>query len=208
MPGFVTDELADAGLVKFVATSDQKLIANKLYLGAGTAAAALEMHQDVASSYLWTIVKSEVAPYEAYNDYAYYNAKDEKVETKLNGDTIKVSLFSFKLYGGDNAYLDVNSNNLKVTGDIADSEDAQQFLIKANKNGTYSLIEVGSAATEYRDVVADKDAKTFSVDETTAKVDNNTNGVSAFYDYEQTYILTIEKEVLTPSLNMNLPTWH
>ena len=199
--GFVTDELADAGLVKFVATSDLKLIANKLYLGAGTAAAAaLEMHQDVASSYLWTIVKSEVAPYEAYNDYAYYNAKDEKVETKLNGDTIKVSLFSFKLYGGDNAYLGVNSNNLKVTGDIADSEDAQQFLIKANKNGTYSLIEVGSAATEYRDVVADKDAKTFSVDETTAKVDNNTNGVSAFYDYEQTYILTIEKEVLTPSL--------
>ena len=196
--GFVTDELEDAGLVKFVATSDQKLIADKLYLGGG--ASALEMHKDVASSYLWTIVKSEVAPYESYNDYAYYNATDKKVETKLNGDTIKVSLFSFKQYGVDNTYLAVSSNKLKSAGNIDDSEDAQQFLIKANKNGTYSLIEVGSVATDYRDVVADESTKTFSVDDATANVDNNANGVSAFYDYTATYILTIEKEELTPSL--------
>ena len=62
------------------------------------------------------------------------------------------------------------------------------------------MIEVGATATDYRDVVADEDTKTFSVDGTAATVDNNTNGASAFYDYEQTYILTIEKEELTPSL--------
>ena len=198
--GFVTDQLNDAGLVKFVATSDQKLIVDKLYLGTGVAApTTLEMHKDAASSYLWTIVKSDVTPYESYNDYAYYNAGDKKVEYKLNADTVKVSLFCFKLYGVDDTYLKVASNKLAVESDI-DAADAQQFLIKANKNGTYSLIEVGATATDYRDVVADEDTKTFSVDGTAATVDNNTNGASAFYDYEQTYILTIEKEELTPSL--------
>ena len=198
--GFVTDQLNDAGLVKFVATSDQKLIVDKLYLGTGVAApTTLEMHKDAASSYLWTIVKSDVTPYESYNDYAYYNTGDKKVEYKLNADTVKVSLFCFKLYGVDDTYLKVASNKLAVESDI-DAADAQQFLIKANKNGTYSLIEVGATATDYRDVVADEDTKTFSVDGTAATVDNNTNGASAFYDYEQTYILTIEKEELTPSL--------
>ena len=196
--GFVTDQLDDAGLIKFVATSDQKLIANKLYLGEGEAA-PLEMHQN-GSAYLWTIVKSEVAPYESYNDYAYYNATDKKVETKLNADTIKVSLFSFKQYGVDDTYLTVNSSGQLEVAKADNSEDAQQFLIKANKNGTYSLIPVEATATDYRDVVADEDAKTFSVDDDDATVDNNTNGASAFYDYEQTYILTIEKEELTPSL--------
>ena len=196
--GFVTNQLDDAGLIKFVATSDQKLIANKLYLGEGEAA-PLEMHQN-GSAYLWTIVKSEVAPYESYNDYAYYNATDKKVETKLNADTIKVSLFSFKQYGVDDTYLTVNSSDQLEVAKADNSEDAQQFLIKANKNGTYSLIPVEATATDYRDVVADEDAKTFSVDDDDATVDNNTNGASAFYNYEQTYILTIEKEELTPSL--------
>ena len=198
--GFVTDQLDDAGLVKFVATSDQKLIVDKLYLGTGVATpTTLEMHKDAASSYLWTIVKSDVTPYESYNDYAYYNAGDKKVEYKLNADTVKVSLFCFRLYGVDDTYLKVASNKLAVESDI-DAADAQQFLIKANKNGTYSLIEVGATATDYRDVVADEDTKTFSVNSADATVDNNTNGASAFYDYEQTYILTIEKEELTPSL--------
>ena len=198
--GFVTDQLNDAGLVKFVATSDQKLIVDKLYLGEGVAApTTLEMHKDAASSYLWTIVKSDVTPYESYNDYAYYNAGDKKVEYKLNADTVKVSLFCFKLYGVDDTYLKVTSDKLAVESDI-DAADAQQFLIKANKNGTYSLIEVGATATDYRDVVADENVKTFSVNDADATVDNNTNGASAFYDYEQTYILTIEKEELTPSL--------
>ena len=198
--GFVTDQLNDAGLVKFVATSDQKLIVDKLYLGTGVAApTTLEMHKDAASSYLWTIVKSDVTPYESYNDYAYYNAGDKKVEYKLNADTVKVSLFCFKLYGVDDTYLKVASNKLAVESDI-DAADAQQFLIKTNKNGTYSLIEVGATATDYRDIVADENVKTFSVNDADATVDNNTNGASAFYDYEQTYILTIEKEELTPSL--------
>ena len=117
--GFVTDQLNDAGLVKFVATSDQKLIVDKLYLGTGVAApTTLEMHKDAASSYLWTIVKSDVTPYESYNDYAYYNAGDKKVEYKLNADTVKVSLFCFKLYGVDDTYLKVASNKLAVESDI------------------------------------------------------------------------------------------
>ena len=202
--GFVTDQLDDAGLVKFVATSDQKLIVDKLYLGAGvTTPTTLEMHKDAASSYLWTIVKSDVTPYESYNDYAYYNAGDKKVEYKLNADTVKVSLFCFRLYGVDDTYLKVASNKLAVESDI-DAADAQQFLIKANKNGTYSLIEVGATATDYRDVVADEDTKTFSVNSADATVGNADaspfTAVSAFYDYTSTYILTIEKEELTPSL--------
>ena len=198
--GFVTDELDNAGLVKFVATSNQKLIADKLYLGEGSSAAALEMQKDVADAYLWTIVKSEVEPYVAYNDYAYYNAGDKKVEYKLKGDTIKVSLFSFKQYGVDNTYLSVNADKLEVDNDVEDAADAQQFLIKANKNGTYSLIEVEAIATEYRDVVTNNTEKTFSVNNVDATVDNNANGASVFYDYKQTYILTIEPEELTPSL--------
>ena len=203
--GFVTDELDNSGLMKFVATSSNPLIADKLYLGKGTTAPTLAMHKDVADTYLWTVVKSEVKPFVAYNDYAYYNATDKKVEYKLNGDTIKVSLFSFKQYGVDKTYLDVAATNADPastlqTEECEDAADAQLFLIKANKNGTYSLIEVKDGNTEYRDVVADKDVKTFSVDGTKATVDNGDNGVSAFYDYEQTYILTIEKEELTPSL--------
>ena len=199
--GFVTDELDNSGLMKFVATSSNPLIADKLYLGKGTTAPTLAMHKDVADTYLWTVVKSEVKPFVAYNDYAYYNATDKKVEYKLNGDTIKVSLFSFKQYGVDKTYLDVDASaNTLQTAECEDAEDAQLFLIKANKNGTYSLIEIKDGNTEYRDVVADENAKTFSVNGTDATVDNDANGVSVFYDYTADYALTIEPEELTPSL--------
>ena len=199
--GFVTDELDNSGLMKFVATSSNPLIADKLYLGKGTTAPTLAMHKDVADTYLWTVVKSEVKPFVAYNDYAYYNATDKKVEYKLNGDTIKVSLFSFKQYGVDKTYLDVDASaNTLQTAECEDAEDAQLFLIKANKNGTYSLIEVKDGNTEYRDVVADENVKTFSVNGTKATVDNDANGVSVFYDYTADYALTIEPEELTPSL--------
>ena len=203
--GFVTDELDNSGLMKFVATSSNPLIADKLYLGKGTTAPTLAMHKDVADTYLWTVVKSEVKPFVAYNDYAYYNATDKKVEYKLNGDTIKVSLFSFKQYGVDKTYLDVAATtatlaNTLQTAECEDATDAQLFLIKANKNGTYSLIEIKDGDTEYRDVVADENAKTFSVNGTKATVDNDANGVSIFYDYTADYALTIEPEELTPSL--------
>ena len=203
--GFVTDELDNSGLMKFVATSSNPLIADKLYLGKGTTAPTLAMHKDVADTYLWTVVKSEVKPFVAYNDYAYYNATDKKVEYKLNGDTIKVSLFSFKQYGVDKTYLDVAATNADPastlqTEECEDAADAQLFLIKANKNGTYSLIEVKDGNTEYRDVVADENVKTFSVNGTKATVDNDANGVSVFYDYTADYALTIEPEELTPSL--------
>ena len=199
--GFVTDELDNSGLMKFVATSSNPLIADKLYLGKGTTAPTLAMHKDVADTYLWTVVKSEVKPFVAYNDYAYYNATDKKVEYKLNGDTIKVSLFSFKQYGVDKTYLDVDASaNTLQTAECEDAEDAQLFLIKANKNGTYSLIEVKDGDTEYRDVVDASTAETFSVNGTDATVDNDANGVSVFYDYTADYALTIEPEELTPSL--------
>ena len=203
--GFVTDELDNSGLMKFVATSSNPLIADKLYLGKGTTAPTLAMHKDVADTYLWTVVKSEVKPFVAYNDYAYYNATDKKVEYKLNGDTIKVSLFSFKQYGVDKTYLDVDATNSDPASTLQtekceDAADAQLFLIKANKNGTYSLIEVKDGDTEYRDVVDASDTETFSINETDATVDNNANGVSVFYDYTADYALTIEPEELTPSL--------
>lgn len=198
--GFVTDQLDDAGLINFVVTSANKIAAEKLYLGAGaTASAAFEVHKELSAASQWSVVKSNVDPYEAYNDYAYYDAGDKEVKTKLNGDTIAVSSYSFKMYGADNTYLGVTATNLTPETQ-ADVEDAQQFLVKANKNGTYSLLEVSAGNTDYRDIVADNDAKTFSVDEASAKVDNVANGNSAFYDYTAEYVLSIEKEVLTPSL--------
>ena len=198
--GFVTDQLDDAGLINFVVTSANKIAAEKLYLGAGaTASAAFEVHKELSAANQWSVVKSNVDPYEAYNDYVYYDAGDKEVKTKLNGDTIAVSSYSFKMYGADNTYLGVTATNLTPETQV-DVEDAQQFLVKANKNGTYSLIEVAAGNTDYRDIVADNTAKTFSVDETSAKVDNDANGNSAFYDYTAEYVLSIEKEVLTPSL--------
>ena len=211
MAGYVTNELDDAGLVRFVFTSEQKTIADELYVALGaTATADLEVSKDAADALKWSVVKFDASADDldalvsdtiyAYNDYAYYDAAKREVKVETAGDTIAVVAYGFKLYGKDKTYLGVASYKLKPSAnDVEDVADAQRFLIKINKNGSYSLIEVPTAEIDYREII-EAATKAFTVDGT-AKVDNNTSGTSIYYDYAGiTYNFSIAKDEPTPSL--------
>ena len=211
MAGYVTNELDNAGLVRFVFTSEQKTIADELFVAAGaTATAALEVSKDAADALKWSVVKFDASADDldalvsdtiyAYNDYAYYDAAKREVKVETAGDTIAVVAYGFKLYGKDKTYLGVASYKLKPSAnDVEDVADAQRFLIKINKNGSYSLIEVPTAEIDYREII-EAATKAFTVD-ATANVDNNTSGTSIYYDYAGiTYNFSIAKDEPTPSL--------
>ena len=208
--GYVTNELDNAGLVRFVFTSDQKTIANELYVTEGTAPVTnLEVSKDAADAMKWSIVKFDASADEldalvsdtifAYNDYAYYDAAKKEVKVETAGDTIAVVAYGFKQYGADKTYLDINSNDLNIKDKIEDAADAQRFLIKINKNGSYSLIEVPTAEIDYREIV-EAGTKAFTVNDD-AKVENGT-GTSIYYDYTTAnkYDFSIVKDAATPSL--------
>ena len=209
--GYVTNELDNAGLVRFVFTSEQKTIADELYVALGaTATADLEVSKDAADALKWSVVKFDASADEldalvsdtiyAYNDYAYYDTAKKEVKVETAGDTIAVVAYGFKLYGKDKTYLGVNTNNLQPsTNNIEDAADAQRFLIKINKNGSYSLIQVPTAEIDYRGII-EADTKAFTVN-TDAEVENNTGGTSIYYDYAGiTYNFSIAKDEPTPSL--------
>lgn len=211
MAGYVTNELDNAGLVRFVFTSEQKTIADELYVASGaTLAADLEVSKDAADALKWSVVKFDASADDldalvsdtiyAYNDYAYYDAVKREVKVETAGDTIAVVAYGFKLYGKDKTYLGVASYKLKPSAnDVEDVADAQRFLIKINKNGSYSLIEVPTAEIDYREII-EAVTKAFTVD-ATANVDNNTSGASIYYDYAGiTYNFSIAKDEPTPSL--------
>ena len=208
--GYVTNELDNAGLVRFVFTSDQKTIANELYVTEGTAPVTnLEVSKDAADAMKWSIVKFDASADEldalvsdtifAYNDYAYYDAAKKEVKVETAGDTIAVVAYGFKQYGADKTYLGIKSNALNIQDKIEDAADAQRFLIKINKNGSYSLIEVPTAEIDYREIV-EAGTKAFTVNDD-AKVENGT-GTSIYYDYTTAnkYDFSIVKDAATPSL--------
>ena len=209
LAGYVTNELDNAGLVRFVFTSEQKTIADELYVALGaTATADLEVSKDAADALKWSVVKFDASAdaldalvsdtIYAYNDYAYYDAAKKEVKVETAGDTIAVVAYGFKLYGQDKKYLSISSNDLKPSDDIEDAADAQRFLIKINKNGSYSLIEVPTAEIDYREII-EAATKAFTVD-ATANVENST-GTSIYYDYAGiTYNFSIAKDEPTPSL--------
>lgn len=210
MAGYVTNELDNAGLVRFVFTSEQKTIADELFVAAGADLTKdLEVSKDAADALKWSVVKFDASADDldalvsdtiyAYNDYAYYDAAKKEVKVETAGDTIAVVAYGFKLYGKDKTYLGVASYKLKPSAnDVEDVADAQRFLIKINKNGSYSLIEVPTAEIDYREII-EADTKAFTVD-ATANVENTT-GTSIYYDYEDiTYNFSIAKDEPTPSL--------
>ena len=211
MAGYVTNELDNAGLVRFVFTSDQPTIANELFVAAGDVATTnLVVSKDAVDAMKWSVVKFDASADEldalvsdtiyAYNDFAYYDAAKREVKVETAGDTIAVVAYGFKQYGADKTYLGVNSDKLNVAADVEDAADVQRFLIKINKNGSYSLIEVPTAEIDYREIV-EAATKAFTVS-TDAKVDNNASGTSIYYDYAGiTYNFSIAKDEPTPSLD-------
>lgn len=211
LAGYVTNELDNAGLVRFVFTSEQKTIADKLYVGAGAKATDnLEVSKDAADALKWSVVKFDASAEAldalvsdtiyAYNDYAYYDAAKKEVKVETAGDTIAVVAYGFKLYGKDKTYLTIATNALQPTANnVEDIADAQRFLIKINKNGSYSLIEVPTAEIDYREIVK-ADTKAFTVDATDGTVEKAT-GTPIYYDYKDiVYNFSIEKDAATPSL--------
>ena len=209
LAGYVTNELDNAGLVRFVFSSDQPTIANELFVAAGDAATTnLVVSKDAVEAMKWSVVKFDASAdaldalvsdtIYTYNDYAYYDAAKKEVKVETAGDTIAVVAYGFKLYGADKTYLGVKSNKLNIAEDIEDAADAQRFLIKINKNGSYSLIQVPTAEIDYRGII-EADTKAFTVN-TDAEVEKAT-GTSIYYDYEGiTYNFSIAKDEPTPSL--------
>ncbi|WP_455639980.1 DUF6383 domain-containing protein [Parabacteroides sp.] len=215
MAGYVTNELDDAGLVRFVFTSDQPTIANELFVAEGNEPEKnLVVSKNAADAMKWSVVKFDASADEldalvsdtiyAYNDYAYYDAGEKKVKVETAGDTIAVVAYGFKLYGADETYLGISygassASQLAVVEDIEDEADAQRFLIKINKNGSYSLIQVPTAESDYRGIIG-AETKAFTVDDN-AKVEDKV-GTSIYYDYANiTYNFSIAKDEPTPSLD-------
>ena len=162
-----------------------------------------------ADALKWSIVKFDASADEldalvsdtiyAYNDYAYYDAAKKEVKVATAGDTIAVVAYGFKQYGKDKTYLGVNSNNLKAEENVEDVADDQRFLIKINKNGSYSLIKVGTAEIDYRSIV-ESSTKAYTVDNS-GNIENGT-GTSIYYDYTAAHVydFSIAKDEATPSL--------
>ena len=83
-----------------------------------------------------------------YNDYKYWNAEDEKVETVVDGDTLAYVTYAFKQVtnDGNDWYLADDAKNVEK---IDAGDEIAKFVLKKNLNGTYALIPAPFANTAY-----------------------------------------------------------
>ncbi len=152
MAGYASDELDNLGLVKMSFNVDNKTTAIKLYLNAtGNENKTIELNKDKSAQF--EIVKFKADTIFHTNKYAYLNEKKE-IKQKEE-DKIAVVTYAFKQYrtDGEEAYLNssLNEATILTTGETAE-ENAQRFLVKINKDGSYSLIAV-DATDKFTDVV-------------------------------------------------------
>ncbi len=201
--GYVSNELDNAGLVtfKFTAVKDM-LVAADLYLNE-----ELKVTKDETETAMWTVVKfdasgAEMKPYPTdslykINNFAYWNGTEvvkyiKKTPYVAANDTIAVATYAFKLYGAEeDSYL---KKDFTAVEELDDAADAARFLVKINKNGSYSLIPVKDE-TSYSGVITNN--KTLDIE---ADGDLKTD-VSIYYDYEtRNFDFAIVAEKLGASL--------
>ena len=210
--GYATTELDNAGLVRFLFTANEynNALVDDLYVTANDKnKVSVDKDEEIAAQF--SVVKFDAAATStalsdtiyADNDYVIWNASDKKVETVEDGDTIAVVSYAFKQLRADgkNFYL---ADDMKSVVEEDDATKAPRFLVKINKNGSYSLINV-YGNDYYRDIVQ----------AWTTTFDLNTNSATApiiknasiYYEYENRgFDFNILKE--TPGTSYNHVPQH
>ena len=219
--GYASTELDNAGLVRLMFESrENNLLASELFVTAeqkdldknGVFDVAVSKEETDAAQF--SVVKFDAASTAtalsdtiyAVNDYAVLKeAGKDDTKTIFDGDSIAVVSYAFKQLraDGENYYLSANMQSVEKQDD---ESKAPRFLVKINKNGSYSLISVGTN-DELRDVLSDVNEKTFDLDGTSsANID--ANGTSVYYDYSANhkYDFNILKE--TPGTSFNHVPQH
>ena len=197
MAGYASDELDNLGLVKISFNIDDRTTAIKLYLNAtGTDNNTIELNKDKSTQF--EIVKFEADTIFHVNKYAYLN--DKKEIKQEEEDKIAVITYAFKQYrtDGKEAYLNADLNGVKVltTNETAE-EDAQRFLVKINKNGSYSLIAV-DATDEFTDVVNNA-GETYDITYSTTTAADVKKDANIYADHASQFL--IEGEAWNASYN-------
>ena len=186
--GYVSTELDNAGLVKLSFTVESPINPVKLYVTGEASNDAL--NQDETKAIKLDLVKFTTDTVYHFNDFAVWNAKDGVSEISEEVDTIAVNTYALKVFGAEKTYL--NASLAKQV--LAYEDDAQQFIIKTNANGSYTLIPYTAAADFTAEVVSASDA--IVADLSDGSIDAATNIYEDFASY-----FTIEKEELGISLN-------
>ena len=128
------------------------------------------------------------------NGFAYWNAKDKKVETKVAGDTLAVVTYAFKQYTNDgkNWYLNANASNVV---ELVAGEAPAKFILKENLNGSYSLLQ----ADKFTHTAANANVFSVSADGTLAYTNTLYDAVADQKNIVRDF--SIVTEAPTPSLN-------
>ena len=210
--GYATTELDNAGLVRFSFTANEynNALVDDLFVTANDKnKVSVDKNEENATQF--SVVKFDAASTStalsdtiyADNDYVIWNASDKKVETVEDGDTIAVVSYAFKQLRADgkNFYL---AEDMKTVVEKDDATKAPRFLVKINKNGSYSLINV-DGRDYYRNIV-DENAETFDLNTKSATAPITENA-SIYYEYENRgFDFNILKE--TPGTSYNHVPQH
>ena len=217
--GYASTELDNAGLVRLMFKSRaNNLLASELFVTAeqnktgnnGT----VEVSKEELDAAQFSVVKFDAAStatalsdtiYTVNNYVVLKEAGKDDTKTIVDGDSIAVVSYAFKQLraDGENYYLSADMSTVVKQND---ESKAPRFLVKINKNGSYSLISVGTN-DELRDVLNDVNEKTFDLDGTSSAV-IEAAGTSVYYDYsiDHKYDFNILKE--TPGTSFNHVPQH
>ena len=219
--GYATTELDNAGLVRLMFESrEDNLLASELFVTAEQEdknqnvghTESTDISKEESDAAQFTVVKFDAASTAtalsdtiyAVNDYAVLKEAG-KDDTKIiaDGDSIAVVSYAFKQLraDGENYYL---SADMQTVVKQNDESKAPRFLVKINKNGSYSLISVGTN-DELRDVLTDVNEKTFDLNGASNAI--IVQSTSVYYDYaDRKYDFNILKE--TPGTSYNHVPQH
>ena len=183
--GYVTNELDTAGLIRMSFTTVDRVIAGELFVTTDDNGVVLD--QDESKAEQFSVIKFDAAATKtalsdtlyADNDYAIWSAN--KVQIVPDGDTIAAVSYAFKQLRADGKsyYL----NHEFELAKIDEEADAPRFMVKVNKNNSYSLIPVKEwyRWDSYRDNVS-QGATTYAPVETAEEYVARGNA-SIYYDY-------------------------
>ena len=184
--GYVTNELDTAGLIRMSFTTVDRVIAGELFVTTDDNGNVV-LDQDESKAEQFSVIKFDAAATNtalsdtlyADNDYAIWSAN--KVQIVPDGDTIAVVSYAFKQLRADGKSYYLNHEFELAKED--DEADAPRFMIKVNKNNSYSLIPVKEwyRWDSYRDNVK-QGTTTYAPVETAEEYVTRWNA-SIYYDY-------------------------
>ena len=212
--GYVSTYLDNAGLTRIMFSSEQNTVAADVFVTAvqksNETISNVNVNKDEDLAAQFSIVKFDDARTStalsdtiyAYNNYVIWDTANNTTKVITDGDTIAVVSYAFKQLRADGKdfYLTDNAGQWKVE-EVEKVADAPRFIVKENKNGSYSLIKATSGY--FRNNV-NVSAQTYDVATSSSTV---TPSKGIYYNYaKETYTMHFLKE--TPGTSFNHVPQH